>query len=323
MHKISVIIPVYNVESYISKCLDTVINQVYCNLEIIIVNDGSTDNSSKVISGFAEKDSRIKVLNQENKGVSAARNLGLNNATGDLIGFVDPDDWIDLKMYKVLTDLMLQYEADVSSCHLRGCVSRDYVEVPRDDIKIEVFNHIETLEKFLNSEYAFNGLNSVVYNRIYKKEIFRNLRFNENLIKGEDTELTHKLFFDSKKLVYTDERLYFYFRRDDGLSHSEISAIEKLNVDFIMLEMFVNKIQKTKGILLYENIFKQSISNLLSYNIELYYNHTDLECKRHLKTKYSENYLNLMWLALKYLTLGRNLRFFLFLLSPKVYKKLI
>lgn len=323
MQKISIIVPVYNVELYIAKCLDTLINQIYDNLEIIIINDGSTDNSLKIVEEYARKDVRIKVISQENKGVSVARNVGLDNATGELIGFVDPDDWLDLRMYKILIDLLIKYEADVSSCHLRGCDSRNYIEPKCENIKVELFNHVETLEKFLSSDYSFNGLNAVVVNRVYKKEIFDDLRFNESLIKGEDTEIIHKIFLKSQKLVFTDERLYFYFRRNDGLTHSEISLDVKFKVDIAILEIFKNKIKETKGKEVYRNIYNNSINDLLSYNIELYFTYNDKQARKKMKKNYNENYSNFFRFVLKKFKIQRSLRFFLFFISPRLYKFII
>lgn len=323
MLKISIIIPVYNVELYIAKCLDTLINQVYKNLEIIIINDGSTDNSLKIVEEYARKDVRIKVISQENKGVSAARNVGLDHSTGELIGFVDPDDWIDLRMYKTLIDLMNKYDADVSSCHLRGCDTRNYIEPICENVKVELFNHIETLEKFLSSDYSFNGLNAVVVNRVYKREIFKNLRFNENLIKGEDTEIIHKIFLKSKKLVFTDERLYFYFRRNDGLTHSEISLDNKIKVDTAILDIFKNKIEETKGKEMYNIIYKNSINDLLSYNIEVYFTYNDKESSKRMKEIYNKNYSNFLWFGLKKFKIQRSIRFLLFYISPRLYKYVI
>lgn len=323
MQKLSIIIPVYNVESYISKCLDTIVNQIYNNLEIIIINDGSSDNSLEIINEFARKDSRIKVFSQKNKGVSAARNLGLENTTGELIGFVDPDDWIDTKMYKILIDLMNEHQADVSSCHLRGCFSRDYVESASENNKIEVFNHIETLEKFLSQAYSFNGLNAVVVNRVYRRDIFNDLRFNEDLIKGEDTEIIHKIFFKSQKLVFIDERLYFYFRRNDGLTHSEISTENRVKVDVNILNLFENKINTTRGNIIYNTVYLNSINDLLSYNIELYFNYSTVNEKKLMKKHFYNNYSKFFRTVVKKFTISRNLRFILFLISPKLYKAIL
>lgn len=102
MNKISIIIPIYNVEQYLPQCLDSIINQTYKNLEIILINDGSTDNSGKICDNYAKVDNRIHVFHKKNEGVSSARNLGLEKCTGDFIGFVDPDDFIELNMYELL-----------------------------------------------------------------------------------------------------------------------------------------------------------------------------------------------------------------------------
>lgn len=157
MEKISLIIPAYNEGNYIEKCLKSIISQTYQNLEIIIVNDGSTDNTLEVVNSFAKRDDRIRVFSKNNGGVSSARNFGLDQSTGNLIGFVDPDDFIDEQIYQKLQSLLSQYDADIACCHLRGCTSRDYQEPTRTPI-IKNFNHFEALDKFLSPLYSFNGL---------------------------------------------------------------------------------------------------------------------------------------------------------------------
>ena len=113
---ISVIIPVYNVEKYLRRCIDSVINQTYKNLEIIIVDDGSTDNSSNICDEYTNKDSRVKVVHKENGGLSSARNVGIELAKGDLIAFVDSDDYIELEMYEKLKENMDKYDSDIAIC---------------------------------------------------------------------------------------------------------------------------------------------------------------------------------------------------------------
>ena len=118
--KISVIVPVYKVEPYLRKCLDSIINQTYRNLQIILVDDGSPDNCGAICDEYASKDSRIEVIHQENGGVSAARNAGLKLAAGDYIGWVDSDDWIEPDMYAYMLENMQKYEADIAVCSQIG-----------------------------------------------------------------------------------------------------------------------------------------------------------------------------------------------------------
>ena len=116
--KISIIVPVYNVENYVSKCLDSIINQSYKNLEIIIINDGSTDKSGEICEYYSAKDDRMVLIHQKNQGVSMARNNALDIAAGDYIGFIDSDDWIAPDMYSTLYKNAIEYDADISMCNL-------------------------------------------------------------------------------------------------------------------------------------------------------------------------------------------------------------
>lgn len=113
---ISIIVPVYNVEPYVSKCLESILRQTYQNIEIIIIDDGSTDGGSDICDAYAHKDKRIKVIHQSNEGVSGARNVGLRIAKGEFIGFVDSDDWIEADMYEYLLQNIQQQDADIAIC---------------------------------------------------------------------------------------------------------------------------------------------------------------------------------------------------------------
>lgn len=157
--KISVIIPIYNVEAFLERCLNTVCGQSYKNLEIILVDDGSSDNCLKICKEFADKDDRIKVIHQSNQGVSAARNTGLDMATGDYIAFVDSDDYIHTEMYERLYSLLKKYDADMSACFIRGCWDSNYAEPSRDDIKIRVYDKVGAIKTVFDPKYEINKWN--------------------------------------------------------------------------------------------------------------------------------------------------------------------
>ena len=133
---ISVIIPVYNVEEYLDKCIQSVLNQTYHNLQVVLVDDGSKDKSGEICDKYAKLDPRIQVIHQTNAGVSAARNVGLDTALGDYIAFVDGDDWIYQRMYEHLYGLMLQYEADIVQCAAESNVDRNNFKEENDGQKI-------------------------------------------------------------------------------------------------------------------------------------------------------------------------------------------
>ena len=202
---ISVIVPVYNVEEYIEKCLDSIINQTYKNLQIIIVDDGSPDNSGKICDEYAKKDNRITVLHKENGGVSFARNIGLQNATGNWITFVDSDDWIENDYIEQLLKIAKQDNADVVLCGYNRVN-----KVSKQDINAtggkDTFSLSEYLIKTLNPQTGFG----FCHMKLIKKDCIQNLRFDENLVVGEDALFNMQLSKNIKKAVFYKKALYNY-----------------------------------------------------------------------------------------------------------------
>ncbi len=220
---ISVIIPIYNTSKHLPRCLDSVLAQTYTNLQIILVDDGSTDNSGTICDDYATKDSRIKVIHQENQGVSAARNAGLKVATGEYIGFVDSDDFIEPDMYIHLLNLLIQSCSDIAICAVVGeatLIKTDHpvVLVPSD---------------------AFYKLYSQLYthNKLFKKEIVKNLFFKTDIAICEDMVFCFQAFMQAKKIVYTPATKYHYIVYLNSASHNQIFSEKKLSVfkatDFI------------------------------------------------------------------------------------------
>lgn len=152
MKKISIVVPIYNVEKYVKKCIESLIKQTYKNIEIILVDDGSTDNSVGIIDEYANKDPRVVAIHQENKGVSAARNAGLKVARGEYIGFVDPDDYVDCQMYEVMVNKLQTGFADLAVC--------GYLKVWESSGEIETFclaDKIVSAKNCLNDLFDFRG----------------------------------------------------------------------------------------------------------------------------------------------------------------------
>ena len=174
---ISVIVPVYNVEPYLRKCLDSIVGQTYRELEILVIDDGSTDGSGKICDEYEERDDRIKVFHTENRGLSAARNLGLNNANGDLIGFVDSDDWIEPTMYELLLKRSEETGADVSCCGFYLHYSDHFTTHPLSSSQI-----VYEGEKIVTVAMEGSECRHYVWNKIYKKTLFDNCRFPEGML---------------------------------------------------------------------------------------------------------------------------------------------
>lgn len=221
---VSIIVPSYNVEKNIPYCLDSLIAQTYENIEIICVNDGSKDSTLKIIQDYASKDSRIKIVDKPNGGLSSARNAGIDIAEGEYYAFVDSDDYIAFNYTERLLELVTAHNADIARCRGRGVHSYDYVEpTPENPPVISERNAHDALEIFYDDKfygwYADDA--PVVWNCLYSCKIFDDLRFEEKLRKCEDECFTREAFARCKKIVYTDERMYFYYHRENSLIHSD------------------------------------------------------------------------------------------------------
>lgn len=210
---ISIIVPVYNTEKYIGKCLDSILKQTYKNIEIIIINDGSTDNSENICKQCASKDSRIKVFNLKQGGVSNARNTGISKSNGEYIGFVDSDDYISENMYKLLVESIISTKSDISVCNVTRKSS--------DLDKLENKGIIEyTQEEYLRKYFKINSQTCEYYpvNKLYKREIVDNDMFPKKYREGEDTFGVLKTVFKSKKICYIPEKLYFYRMNENSVT---------------------------------------------------------------------------------------------------------
>lgn len=221
---VTIIIPVYNVEDYITKCIESIINQTYQNLEIICVNDGSTDNSGKICDIYALNDKRIKVIHKNNGGVSSARNVGLINASGEYIGFVDPDDWIEPEMYEIMVKssklscadiIIVNYYIDNEATTTPMANVENIPETPFD--KEELFKFA-----FLRDEYK--GFGAYIWNKLFKSTLFklsdRLILFDESIHFCEDIVFFTQLALKSNNSIYIDKPMYHYYHRQSSLSHT-------------------------------------------------------------------------------------------------------
>ena len=212
---ISVVIPVYNVEKYLEKCVDSVKKQTYNNIEIILVDDGSTDKSGELCDIIAKEDNRIKVIHKKNGGLSDARNAGVKVANGDFIGFVDSDDYIYQDMYMDLYLTLKKEDSDISIC--------DFVKIKENDDSSEYcaknknvnyykYNKIEALNELLKNEKITNH----AWNKLYKKSLFDNIKYpvGKNM---EDMATTYLLFEKANQISYIEKIEYFYLERANSI----------------------------------------------------------------------------------------------------------
>lgn len=215
MHEelISVIIPVYNTAEYLPRCLESVLNNTYRNLEVICINDGSKDNSIEVLNAYAQKDSRIRVIDQENAGVSAARNRGLDEATGEYIAFVDSDDWIHRQYFETLHGFATKTNSVIVECDAQ------YVSEEQPDQEIEPADVpflLQTAEQMLSGEIP-------VWGKLYHVQLLDTIRFTPNVHLGEDILFNLEVLYSLEHacLCRCKQALYFYFAREGSAVRTE------------------------------------------------------------------------------------------------------
>lgn len=214
MDLISVIVPVYKVEAYLDRCVESIVSQTYRNLEIILVDDGSPDNCPAICDGWAQKDGRIKVIHRENSGPSATRNAGIDTATGAYICFVDSDDWIHPRYVEFLHHACTEYQVPISGCDY-FCVS-DFV--PFDDTlpcNCTLYNTEQALEQFIRGQL----FRAVVWNKLYHRSILNDVRFPVGRNR-EDEFFSFQVLTQAPRLVYIDAPLYFYYQRPGSFMNS-------------------------------------------------------------------------------------------------------
>ena len=217
---ISVIVPVYKVEQYLNRCVESIVNQTYQNLEIILVDDGSPDNCPKVCDEWAEKDSRIKVIHKENDGLANARNSGIKICTGDYVMFVDSDDWIETDMVEFLYNLSVENNADVSRCGFYY----NYEDADRQDICESDTSLKRPSRNELIKELACGShVSGVAWNKLYTAEILKCIPFDKADGCSEDIMHNYRVFCCYNNVVISDFPKYHYLIRENSITKSEFS----------------------------------------------------------------------------------------------------
>lgn len=256
---ISVVIPIYKVADLLPKCVDSILAQSYRNLEIILVDDGSPDNSGEICEEYAKKDHRVKVVHKKNGGLSSARNAGIDIHTGKYILFVDSDDYINPKMIETLYQNLQTTGADISICDYVPFSDKKQVKNRYSEQKFvisgnEKYDYIAPSNKY--SEYG--TVSTVQWNKLFKSEIFKKLRYPEGKINEDEFIITNQ-FHLAKKISYILEPLYYYYQRPNSIIHSfsmnrlDIIDAFNLRIDFYrsqQLDQYILPIRKMKVIFL-------------------------------------------------------------------------
>lgn len=231
--KVSVIVPVYNVEDYLSKCIESIINQTYRNLEIILINDGSSDNSGVICDNYKKIDSRITVVHKANGGVSNARNVGIEQATGDWICFIDGDDFVMPDYIEYMLNLAVRYEVDIS---LTTKMFGNFNEKQIKKDNIEQWNSEDAVEAILCYRVPIG-----CYCKLFNRTFLSDLRFNEELFIGEGFNFNVEAFQKANKIV-AGERKTYYYRRDNPTSAMTKFSIKKCECGLWALEVLKQKL---------------------------------------------------------------------------------
>lgn len=234
-HKISIIIPVYNTEKYIERCIRSIIFQTYNNLEIICVNDGSTDMSGIILDRLSKEDSRIKVIHQENEGVSVARNTALSEATGDYIGFVDSDDYITADYCEKLSNAFKNEFVDIATCGYYFDFSGEIIKaVNKKKLPEEPMKTVEFLP-YIYERDTYNGVAGYLWTRLVKRQILKNddgslkISFKKEFRNANDIIFIAEMNLESNFIQYIDKPLYYYCQRSNSIVHSDKMQLSSLN----------------------------------------------------------------------------------------------
>lgn len=233
MEKVSVIVPVYNVEKYIDRCVQSLFDQVYENIEIVLINDGSTDRSGEICDEYAKKDSRVKVLHQEYNGVADARNKGVAMATGEYIIFLDGDDEADKEYVSKLYTTLKENDLDIAQCCLLRIRNGEPINKLEVKAGVRIFNGMEMQMKTFDRDRYFCN---VVCGKLFKKKLFEGLSFPYGRI-NEDESMIYLLTFKSERVGIIDDYLYYYHYNGDSITEKKYN-IHRLDAFYMLEEKF-------------------------------------------------------------------------------------
>ncbi len=223
-YKVSVVVPIYNVEAYLPRCVDSILQQTYTNLEIILVDDGALDNSGTIVDKYAQTDTRVIPVHKENGGLSDARNAGIDIATGDYICFVDSDDVIHSEYVETLLKLCVENECDIAQCRFEWSTEDSFSE-DKGSGEVIFYDSMGILDAI----YSEKNVETVVaWNKLYKRDLFKQIRYPKGRI-HEDEATSYKLFYEAKKIARIDRVLYLYYQNMDSITKKKYS-LKRLDI---------------------------------------------------------------------------------------------
>lgn len=254
---VSIIVPVYNVERYFDECINSLLEQTYKNIEIIIVDDGTKDNCGKKADEYAKRDKRIVSVHKENGGLSSARNYGIKFATGDYLCFVDSDDYVSPEYIEKMVAVAAEKKADMVFCNF----SASYVNKDIPNWRLLALSEKKeyTPQEYLDHLYVYSGAFTEVWNKIYRSDIFKTLRFVD--IIGEDAQIMLSVIDNCKQIYYVPEVLYYYRRRNNSIANDKQETILLNEMKWINEHM--KKLKATKRMHHYSLALKLLISKII------------------------------------------------------------
>lgn len=276
---VSIIVPVYNIENYICRCIESIINQTHSNIEIILVDDGSTDKSSTFCQEYAAKDSRIKVIHQSNNGLSAARNTGIDNACGEYIFFVDGDDCIESNAISDMLKAAFKTGADIVACGFSH-VTEGFFDGTSPEIKFTstnpgIWGGANSVVQMMTT----NNICTVAWNKLYKRSLFEDVRYPVGKL-HEDEYTTYKLLYKSRIVTYLPNTYYKYYQRSEGIMAADICGRYRDYLDAIWERIDFFNSKDNLRLAAYSRI------TLLDYIKYVYRNTNDKQLKKHLSKEY-------------------------------------
>lgn len=318
-YKVSVIVAAYNIQDYIVKCLESISNQTYKNLEVIVINDGSSDNTGKFADEFASKDNRFIVIHKENGGVSSARNKGIDSASGDFIGFVDGDDIIEIDMYEMLVNNAIKYKADISHCGYK------LVEKDKETLFYGT-NQVIVQDRKKGLVDLFEGtlIEPSLCNKIFKRDLINYVRLDESIKINEDLYFNVVLFDRANKSVFEDKPKYYYMKRENSATTSSINNIRRITDPLKVYEMIVDFYKKDAEMLPYAKKMQIgrniNIYNLLALEKKTEFKKLKKEIRKYIKlNKFEIKNSNIITRKMRFMVYGILYMRFMYELIYKLY----
>lgn len=317
-YKISVIVPVYKVEEYLDRCINSILNQTFKKFELILVDDGSPDKCGLICDKYAQKDSRIKVIHKDNEGLSAARNSGIEIAKGEYIAFVDSDDYIDKRMYEELYNVAINNKSDIVICDYQKIYSNNESDNCKsvNTYKVENLSKTQALSRLYDAD---SSAYIVAWNKLYKKSLFDKLRYPIGRL-YEDEFITYKLLYYSNNITYLPLKLYYYMQREGSITSSKKESKERLDV----IVAFKERLE-----FIYENdinyLGKETAQKYIYYLFSIYYNikdnYKDSSDKLYLLRK---DYKKILHIVLRYIdcTWKEKIALIVFAVNPYLHELL-